>query len=408
MPFDQIKEADHSRRPHLQTKPKLDPRTWLLAVGGFATGTDLLAIPGIVPAVAHGLSVPLEAAGQLVTAYGVAYAIGAPTLAVLTAKKRTDHMVVWALLALSLANLTAALAPNFAVLLAARVAAGLSVALFSPSAYLIASSMAAPERKGAALGVVAIGMTSAALAGVPVALALAHTFDWRASFVTVAVLASLGIVALLLKRLPETRAQAHVGLKARLAPLTEGRVLITLLPLLLWGAGNFTLYTFLGGYAHAHGYDGNAVTLLMLALGLGSLIGSQIAGPVSDRFGPTRPVLVFLAASTVNLAVLPFAAQHAASLAAAFFFFGFFVWSNWTPQQARVIAVNPKAANVTLALGNSTLYAASAIGAGIGATVAAHWSVNELPLVAAALTYAGFSVIAVGAAIKRSRRLAAA
>jgi predicted MFS family arabinose efflux permease len=56
-----------------------------LSLGAFAIGTEGFMIAGLLPALAHDLDVGLPAAGHLVTAFSVAYAIGAPVLAVLTA-----------------------------------------------------------------------------------------------------------------------------------------------------------------------------------------------------------------------------------------------------------------------------------------------------------------------------------
>ena len=58
--------------------------TWL-TLGAFAIGTEGFMIAGLLPALAHDLDVGLPAAGHLVTAFSLAYALGAPVLAVLTA-----------------------------------------------------------------------------------------------------------------------------------------------------------------------------------------------------------------------------------------------------------------------------------------------------------------------------------
>ena len=56
-----------------------------LTLGAFAIGTEGFMIAGLLPALARDLNVGLPAAGHLVTAFSLAYAIGAPIMAVLTA-----------------------------------------------------------------------------------------------------------------------------------------------------------------------------------------------------------------------------------------------------------------------------------------------------------------------------------
>src|ERR1700740_3852769 len=79
--------------PVLQELPDCGQRTGVgsltsliwLTVGAFAIGTEGFMIAGLLPTLARDLNVGLPAAGHLVTAFSLAYAIGAPVMAVLTA-----------------------------------------------------------------------------------------------------------------------------------------------------------------------------------------------------------------------------------------------------------------------------------------------------------------------------------
>jgi predicted MFS family arabinose efflux permease len=88
-----------------------------------------------VPALARDLNVGLPAAGHLITAFSLAYAIGAPVMAVLTARlEERRRLLAVAMAGFSIANLLAALAPGYAGLLAARLLLALSAASFMPAA----------------------------------------------------------------------------------------------------------------------------------------------------------------------------------------------------------------------------------------------------------------------------------
>ena len=58
----------------------------VLALSSFAIGTTEFVIMGLLPEVAADLSVTIPQAGWLVTGYALAVAIGAPVMAVSTAK----------------------------------------------------------------------------------------------------------------------------------------------------------------------------------------------------------------------------------------------------------------------------------------------------------------------------------
>jgi predicted MFS family arabinose efflux permease len=111
----------------------LNPLIWL-TLGAFAVGTEGFMIAGLLQALARDLDVGLPAAGHLVTAFSLAYAIGAPVMAVLTAGLERPRLLTVAMAGFSIANLLAAPAPGYARLLAARLLLALSAASFMPAA----------------------------------------------------------------------------------------------------------------------------------------------------------------------------------------------------------------------------------------------------------------------------------
>ncbi len=81
-----------------------------------------------------------------------------------------------------LATLACALAPNYPVLLLARVAAGAFGGLAASIVTAIVGDLVPPERRGAALGVVMTSFPIASVLGVPTGLFLAGLFEWHAPF----------------------------------------------------------------------------------------------------------------------------------------------------------------------------------------------------------------------------------
>lgn len=68
-----------------------------LALGAFAIGTDSLVISGLLVHIAVGIHVSTTAAGQLISAFALAYAIGAPVLATLTGMVNRKRLLLTAL-----------------------------------------------------------------------------------------------------------------------------------------------------------------------------------------------------------------------------------------------------------------------------------------------------------------------
>ena len=188
----------------------------VLAVGTFAIGTDAFVIGGVLPAVARSLDVSTSSAGLLVTAFAIAYAVGGPVLAVGTARLPRRALMVSALALFVEANILAAVAPGYPMMLIARVFAALGAAAFVPAASAVASSLAPAEYRGRALGTVVAGMTVAQVVGVPFGAFVGASLGWRYTFIFVAALGAAAALAVRLW-LPHVQSPAPARLGQRLA-----------------------------------------------------------------------------------------------------------------------------------------------------------------------------------------------
>ena len=138
-----------------------------LALAAFAIGTESFVIAGLLPAIANDLAISVPAAGQLVTAYGLTYAVGSPILAVTLNNIDRRTVLVLALSTFIAGNLAAMVASSYALLLASRMLMALGSGLCMPTALAVSVAVASPERRGRAVALVTSGLTIATVAGVP-------------------------------------------------------------------------------------------------------------------------------------------------------------------------------------------------------------------------------------------------
>jgi MFS transporter, DHA1 family, inner membrane transport protein len=363
-----------------------DPRVWLLAFGTFAVGTDSFGISGILPAISRDLGVSIGTAGLLVTAYAATYAVGAPLLAAVTDRVPRGTLLVGALILTIVADIGCALSSSFALLMVGRVFAGIAAALYTPAAYALATSLARTGRTGSALAAVSFGLTTSAVLGVPAGTFLSEHLGWAAAFWFVVALAAVSLAVLFLSRISRAEAGTEkLTLAERFAPLWRPRVLLILLPGLLWAAGNFASYTYLGA-AMAERHSPNAVLLLFLIYGAGGMLGSQLGGWLADRYGSTIPVAICLSLGVLIQLVFGLAQETFATFATVLFLWSFTGWATFAPQQSRLLTIEPSNAPVVIALNNSTVYLGSACGATLGAlllargvpALALHWATGTL------------------------------
>jgi predicted MFS family arabinose efflux permease len=383
----------------------LTPLVWL-TLGAFAIGTEGFMIAGLLPALAHDLDVGLPAAGHLVTAFSLAYAIGAPVLAVLTAGLERKRLLAVAIAGFALANVGAALAPGYAALMGARLLLALSAATFMPAAGGYAAGCAGPERHGRALSMVAGGLTLAIIVGVPLGVLLGDALGWRATFLGVGVMAACSLVGIL-AWLPRQSPSVVASLGERLALARRTDVLSVLAVTVLTVAGTFTVYTYLGVFMQrVAGLGPQGLAVVLLLFGAASAAGTLVAGSAADHWGARRTVVC--GCGLVLLAYLALALGGALGQAAmlvllpAILLWGFASWGVTTAQQARLVALAPDLAPVSLSLNSSAIYLGSATGAAGGALVIADGVVQMLGGVAACFSLA--ALLTVMASSRKSRR----
>lgn len=368
-----------------------------LTLGAFAIGTEGFMIAGLLPALARDLDVGLPAAGHLVTAFALAYALGAPVLAVLTAGLERKRLLAIAMGGFALANLLAALAPGYVGLMGARLLLALSASTFMPAASGYAAGLGGPERRGRALSMVIGGLTVAIIAGVPLGVLLGDALGWRATFLAVAGLAAVSLLGIL-AWLPRQQPKVTATLVERLALARRPDILSVLATTVLTVAGTFVVYTYLGVFMQAvTGLGPHGLAAVLLAFGVASALGTRVAGITADHWGARHTViwgcgLVLLAYLALALgAALPQAAMLV--LLPAILLWGFASWGVTTAQQARLVALAPDLASVSLSLNSSAIYLGSATGAAVGALVVADGAVRLLGGVAACFSLAALLTV---------------
>ncbi|MET9339490.1 MFS transporter [Nonomuraea sp. NPDC003804] len=277
-----------------------------VAAGTFTIVTSEMLPVGLLTPMAATLGVSAGTAGLTMTAPGIVAALSAPLLTVVAG--RLDRRVVLvALMALLVgANLLAAVAPAYPVMLAARVLVGVSIGGFWAFAAGLAGRLVPERHVGRAAAMIAGGVAVASVLGVPAGTLILSWAGWRAAFVAVAVLAVavLAALVLLLPPLLPTRAVRP----AELAGVWRDPALRTVLvATALVVTGHFAAYTYIRPFLEQVSGAGPAlISGLLLAYGIAGVIGNAGAGNQAAR--RPREVMVALAALiAVSTAGLPLA-----------------------------------------------------------------------------------------------------
>jgi predicted MFS family arabinose efflux permease len=356
----------------------------------FALGTDSFVVAGVLPQISHSFDVRIGIAGQMTTIYAITYALLAPTIAALAAGVRRKPLLLWSLALFVVANLATAAAPTYGIAMATRVLAGVSAAMFAPTATGAAAMLVPPERRGFALSVVIAGLSGSTALGTPIGAVIGDLGDWRWTMAFVAALAAVAGIGVW-TMLPDVPMPPKIGLKQRLVPLADHRIGFTLLTTLLTMSGIFTVYTYFT-VVFDRAIDGNGLVLggLLVLWGAAGTFANLLAGRLIDAIGNRKVIFLLLAILVIDTALLPWASGNLWTAAVAIAVWGACGWGYLVPQQHRLVTVAPQIAPVVLGLNTSCSYLGVSAGGVIGAVGIQVVDAHHLGFIGAALIIVAF------------------
>ncbi|TYR80657.1 MFS transporter [Priestia megaterium] len=379
---------------------------YLLAFGGFIVGTTELVVAGILNLIADDLQISIALAGQLVTAYSLAFAIGTPILVAFTSHIGRKKLLVFSLVVFIIGCLSSFFSISYSILIISRLILGLSAGLYTVVSLSSAVKLVSVEKMGSAIGIIALGFGSSMALGVPIGIVIADWWSWQMIFVILAI-SCLLIMLGLIRLMPQIEGDAPVPFTKQFTVLGNPVIVSGLLISLLMYTSNSMMLTYLSPYLQTILHlKASSIGMIILALGIVGMIGSRLGGLSADKWGSARTISFTLVGATVSLALMPvFTAPVAVGLALiTVWFFSFFVGN--PALQTYFIQQAPNSSNMVLGLNLSFVHLGLALGAGAGGTIASFTStVLYNPWVASGTTILGLGVALISFALSK-RKLA--
>lgn len=384
---------------------------YALTIGSFGIGTTEFVIMGLLLQVAADLQVSLTAAGLLISGYAIGVFFGAPLLTAATSRLPRKAALLGLMLLFTLGNLACALAPNYAVLMLARMITSLAHGTFFGVGAVVATSLVPADKKASAISIMFTGLTVATLLGVPAGAWLGLQYGWRASFWAVTAVGVLATAVIAFFVPADTGGQeAPSSLRQDLKVLVRPQVLLGLLATVLGFSGVFTVFTYIQPLlTQVTGLADAVVSVVLLVFGAGMIAGNLIGGRLADkRLVPT--LLISLALLALVLVLMAPALGHAPAAVLFVGLLGAAAFATVSPLQLRVLQ---KAEGAGQSLASSLNIAAfnlgNALGAWAGGVAIDHGpGLTALPWVAAALTASGGLVALWSVRLERRQTTAAA
>jgi predicted MFS family arabinose efflux permease len=350
---------------------------WALLFGNFVIGTGVMLVPGTLNNISSSLDVSVASAGQIITAGAVLMCISAPLLAALVGGWDRRKLLTGSLLWYGLLHAACVAATSYGGLMTLRVMAMIAPAVFTPQAAAVAGLLVPPEQRGKAITMVFLGWSIASVVGAPLGAWIGGTLGWRAAFGLLALLALLS-AAWVWRVLPSGVRPPALSAQLWRETLSSKVLLSAVAVTAISSAGQFVLFAYQAPFLVAKVQaTPSMIALYFTVFGAFGFIGNLVISRHVDRLGPPRAVLIALACMAVTLLVWPLGTSLALlCLVSVPWALGCF--SSNSAQQARLVAIAPAVASVSIALNTSAMYMGQGFGSALGGWLIAHDRMADL------------------------------
>jgi predicted MFS family arabinose efflux permease len=214
-------------------------------------------------------------------------------------------------------TLCCALAPNYQMLVFARMITGLFAGVVGSTVFAIITDLFPPQARGRVMGVVQTAFAASQVLGIPLGLFLANHWGWHVPFMAI-VAFGLGVIAFIAAFLQPVDAhlrltEARVGAFDHLLhTVTTPRYLQGFATTALLATGGFMLMPFGSAFSVNNvGVSMAQLPLIYLFVGATSILAGPLVGRLNDRIGSLKTFAIGSSLSIVmcliytHLAITP-------------------------------------------------------------------------------------------------------
>jgi MFS transporter, DHA1 family, inner membrane transport protein len=364
-----------------------------LMLGNFVTGVAVLAPAGMLNELSAGLGVSIQQAGWLVTFGAIVMCFGSPLMAWATTHVDRRTLLTGTLAVIALGHIASAIAPNYAVLLAARLALLVVAAVYTPQAASAVGLIVSEKERPGAIAYVFLGWSLAVAIGLPLVTFLAVQFGWQAAYAGIAAVAAVatGLNAI---GLPSGLRGAPLSIASWIEIARNRQIILLLLITILVLSGTFQLFVFIGPLFSILAAAGpQTIGITVAVMGVIGLVGNVVTTRMVGRLGAFHMSVMLVSTMVAGTAIWAVGTGFllAMFLGAAISSVGFAA-SN-SIQQARLSTAAPALSSASIALNTSAIYVGQAVGSAIGGVLIAQGLAVAVGYAATALTASALIVV---------------
>lgn len=357
----------------------------ILIASSFMLGMSEFIMVGILPDIAADLKISEVTVGNLVSLFAFVYAPVTPLGSALSARfpRFATHLT---LIGIFLAgNLLCAFAPNYAVLVVARIMIALVSGTLVAVAMTYAPDVTTDKFRTKFIAWVFSGFSIASVVGVPVGTWVANTFGWRWAFHIINVLTIVLIVGMVVA-LPRNSHIVKIGFLPQFRLFFDRRIQLGVLTVVFGAAASYVFYTYLTPIMRDEVHvPEQYLSVGLVIFGAACLWSNLYGGKLADRgrgvepLTHIRPIYCAHAVLMASLVVAHWVPVYGALLLVVL---GMFMYLQNSASQVLYMDVasqsHPGSLNLAASLNSMSFNIGIALGSAVGGLVNGHFGLTWL------------------------------
>ena len=357
----------------------------ILIASSFMLGMSEFIVVGILPDIAADLKISEVTVGNLVSLFAFVYAPVTPLGSALSARfpRFATHLT---LIGIFLAgNILCAFAPNYAVLVVARIMIALVSGTLVAVAMTYAPDVTTDRFRTKFIAWVFSGFSIASVVGVPVGTWVANTFGWRWAFHMINVLTIVLIIGMVMV-LPRNSHIVKIGFLPQFRLFFDRRIQLGVLDVVCGAAASYVFYTYLTPIMRDEVHvPEQYLSIGLVIFGAACLWSNLYGGKLADRgrgvepLTHIRPIYCAHAVLMASLVVAHWVPVYGALLLVVL---GMFMYLQNSASQVLYMDVasqsHPGSLNLAASLNSMSFNIGIAIGSAVGGLINGHFGLMWL------------------------------
>lgn len=357
----------------------------ILIASSFMLGMSEFIVVGILPDIAADLKISEVTVGNLVSLFAFVYAPVTPLGSALSARfpRFATHLTLIGIFLVG--NILCAFAPNYAVLVVARIMIALVSGTLVAVAMTYAPDVTTDRFRTKFIAWVFSGFSIASVVGVPVGTWVANTFGWRWAFHMINVLTIVLIIGMVMV-LPRNSHIVKIGFLPQFRLFFDRRIQLGVLDVVCGAAASYVFYTYLTPIMRDEVHvPEQYLSVGLVIFGAACLWSNLYGGKLADRgrgvepLTHIRPIYCAHAVLMASLVVAHWVPVYGALLLVVL---GMFMYLQNSASQVLYMDVasqsHPGSLNLAASLNSMSFNIGIAIGSAVGGLINGHFGLMWL------------------------------